>query len=682
MAQFAREKGFSYTPVYFASTAELVAALQADRRIDAALSSNLRAVDHEWILAEFAPSPFYIMVRKDNKALLDEINRVLNLVFTDHPDLRTTLMNQYYMPESRDEIAYTAEERAYIAAMQNTTFTAFLNPDRTPLSYFSNGRVTGILGEIASKFIARTGLNIDIIELKSRDEYFSLLDSRQSDICLDFAHDFALGEEYGYRLTAPYCEAGISRLYLKNNPNRKVAGLTSNSYIVTEFKESIAHTYEQVLFFDTTKELVAAIESGDCDVGFFYTQVCEQLIANDIKNHLVSELVYGSNVNFCAAVNAEQDPLLFSIVSKAVSSLGENEIKPIVQKFSSFQDSPMSLLGFVYSHPLFLISCISVLFILLILVSIIVLLSRKRELEAIRLAEEKRQNGLLFDALTTATEASEAKSQFLSRMSHEMRTPLNAMIGFMELAKDASLEQRNFYRENTLIASKQLLSVINDVLDMSAIGSGKLKISNAPFSLKQLVHDLTNIYFSQCKDKGIDFQVVLESPVDEQLVGDMLRLNQILMNLLGNAVKFTNEGFVRLSIKQHTTEESSIFLRFAVSDSGCGMSEDMLARIGQPFEQDSAESARKYGGSGLGLSIVKMLVSIMGGAFRVESVKGAGSTLSAELPFAKDATHRELSLPSGAKTLRVLATASLAQDRDYLSTFQLCSLSSKYATAA
>ena len=636
LAEFAEEKGFTYIPVYFNSTNELTAALQDSEIIDAAVTSNLRAVSNETILAKFAPSPFYIMVRKGNTELLAEINETLELLYANHPELQTELMEEYYTPKSGDEIAFTAEERQFITEMQDTSFKAFMNPDRMPLSYYENGKTTGIIGEIASEIIKRSGLNIEMIEPASREEYLALLDSENADICVDFAHDFSIAEKYDYHLTSSYVNAGISKLYLKNNTSKKRAGLINGSYIVSGLEDKIKSEYEDIQYYNSTDGLLKAIENGECDVGFMYTRVCERLTLDDARNRLTSGLEYDSNVSFCIAVKSGSDPRLFSILDKAAASLSDDQVNDIVRKYTAYEASPNTLIKFIYDNPFVTVALVAALFMMLILAAYIVLMIRRRKQEKVRLEEEKTQNRLLSEALAAAKSADESKRSFLSHMSHEIRTPLNAVIGFMELSEGADLQQQNIYRENALVAAKQLLSIINDVLDMSAISSGKMKIENVSFNFSKLIKEMTDIYAVQCKAKGIEMQTAIELPASDWLIGDEMRLRQILMNLLGNAVKFTEKGFVRLTVKQRKLSENRVFIRFAVEDSGIGMSENMLSRIGEPFEQDNAETARKHGGSGLGLSIVKMLVSMMSGAFKAESTEGVGSTLTVDLPFTID----------------------------------------------
>ncbi|MGL4282850.1 sensor histidine kinase [Eubacterium aggregans] len=169
---------------------------------------------------------------------------------------------------------------------------------------------------------------------------------------------------------------------------------------------------------------------------------------------------------------------------------------------------------------------------------------------------------------------------------------------------------------------------------MSAIESEKLKIAHNPFDLKALLTSFTTLYYTQCKEKEIEFEVLLSGVTEEMLVGDALRLNQILLNLLSNAYKFTPKGgSIKVLITQEDRQGEKIYFRFAVTDTGAGISKEMQTRIFKPFEQESAETAQNHGGSGLGLSITKSLVEMMHGAITLESTIGVGTTFAAELPF-------------------------------------------------
>lgn len=251
-----------------------------------------------------------------------------------------------------------------------------------------------------------------------------------------------------------------------------------------------------------------------------------------------------------------------------------------------------------------------------------------------RAEEERRQQ--LEDALYMAERSNSAKSDFMSRMSHEIRTPLNAVIGYMAIAQSAKGNEEKIDEciEKAEISAKHLLSVINEVLDMSAIENGKLKIATNPFVFKQLLSDLTTMFYEQAAKKKIHFEVILNDLTEEGLVGDQLRLNQVLVNLLSNAIKFTPKGGqVIMDVTQTKLSKNQVNVLFSVVDTGIGMSRDFRERLFQPFEQQDDNIARNYGGTGLGLSITKNLVTMMGGTIAVDSTEGAGSKFTVELSF-------------------------------------------------
>lgn len=239
-----------------------------------------------------------------------------------------------------------------------------------------------------------------------------------------------------------------------------------------------------------------------------------------------------------------------------------------------------------------------------------------------------------------AEAASLAKSEFLSRMSHEIRTPMNGIIGMSAIAvqnigNDAKVAD---CLKKVTLSSNHLLALINDVLDMSKIESGKVELRKARFDFRSFLESLGNLYHTQARDKGIHCETTLLGDVDEALVGDSLRLNQILANLLSNALKFTPPGGsirLRVSRLDGRGDEDTLWLRFVVQDTGCGIAPENFDKIFQSFEQENADVTHKYGGTGLGLAIVKRFSELMGGSVRVDSTPGGGSAFTVELPFGR-----------------------------------------------
>lgn len=251
--------------------------------------------------------------------------------------------------------------------------------------------------------------------------------------------------------------------------------------------------------------------------------------------------------------------------------------------------------------------------------------------------EERRNNQALQDALESAQRANNAKKDFLSRMSHEIRTPMNAIIGMTTIAA-ASIEDSEKVEsclEKIGYSSKHLLMLINDVLDMSRIESNRISINTSPFDLYQFLNALVSIVYPQASEQGLEFkEKTVGFSEHTTFLGDTLRLNQILLNLLSNAIKFTpSGGTVQMEVTRLSSRGKKVWIRFTISDTGIGMSEEELSRLYEPFEQANPSIAGKYGGSGLGMSITQNLVSLMGGYIKVKSKPNKGTTFTIELPF-------------------------------------------------
>ena len=276
-----------------------------------------------------------------------------------------------------------------------------------------------------------------------------------------------------------------------------------------------------------------------------------------------------------------------------------------------------------------------------------------------RVTDRIQANGQLEARLLAAEESNQAKISFMSNMSHEIRTPMNAIIGIDSVAlRDPDLPPHAREQFEKIDASaRHLLELINDILDMSRIDSGRMELCPEVFSAAELLDQVCAMIRSQCDEKGLDFIARSEIGAEERFIGDAMKLRQVLINILGNAVKFTPvPGSVTFTAEKSAVYDDRQTLRFTIRDTGIGMGKDFLAHIFEPFSQEDGTRTSRYGGSGLGMSITKSIVDMMNGEIRAESEKGVGTTFTVILTLKRaESAAPAAPVPEAAESAAALA---------------------------
>ncbi len=339
------------------------------------------------------------------------------------------------------------------------------------------------------------------------------------------------------------------------------------------------------------------------------------------ERYRLTQMPLGKTMSFSFAVR-ETDGALYYVLNKIAGLVPQSSVGSALLSYS-WQGRRFSLMDFLRENLVAVIAAI-----LLVAALIFVLLLRRANRIKAQLEERTKLQEALSTALKEAEEANKAKTSFLSNMSHEIRTPMNAIIGLDKLAlRDGTLrEQTREYLQKIEGSAKHLLGLINDILDMSRIESGRLVLRREEFSFSAMLEQINTMVTSQCGDKGLTYECRLLSKVDDAYIGDDMKLKEVLINILSNAIKFTEApGSVTLTVERTAQFDGQSTLCFRIKDTGIGMDKEFIPRIFEAFSQENGGNKNKYGSTGLGMAITKRIVEMMNGTIAVESEKGVGT---------------------------------------------------------
>lgn len=520
------------------------------------------------------------------------------------------------------------DERAFME--KHPVIRIGIDPSFVPFEFLdSEGMHQGVSSDIIRHIQQETGLQFLLSTSLSWQEVTVKAQNREIDVLP--AVGKTQDREHYFLFTHPYIT--FQRVIVVKNTNetikrfedlfgRQVAVQANSSH------QGLIEQYPQILMrtYDTVEEALHAVNRGD-EIAFLGNDATTSYLAsaNGMTGLSFIPIDTGSVQQLHLAVRNDW-PELVSIMNKALSTLGESERAEIYNRWIHHE------LRIDYG-PLIRIGVgVFFLFAIIFGVSIFWIFRLRREI-----AEKESAQRAMELAKRRAEDADKEKSRFMARMSHEIRTPLNGINGMTYLLEQTSLDStQKRYLATVSQATRNMLSIINDIIEYSRIEQRSVMLEEIPFKLDEVIHHVVSLESQVFSMKQLRVQLEWEDDVPVHVIGDANRVGQILTNLVHNAVKFTEQGTIGIRTSCVELTNQTCRVRFEVSDTGIGMTEEVQKQLFKPFSQADASIARRFGGSGLGLSIVKSLVEAMSGSLSVYSVEGQGSTFTIELPLQID----------------------------------------------
>lgn len=594
----------------------------AKGEIDLLLNNVAHISDSVRVVVAYDSQPYYIVTNPGNKEVLDGLNMALERILDANPNFAAERYAVNFPDRlvniqlSDRDLEYVNERKTITVAVPENWYPLYCK--ETPLKNH-----TGIMADVLDEIKSFTGLRFSYVYAKNYADAIRLIQQGDADILGFFLEDENDAAQLGLALSASYVSA--NNIIVRNKAcSYPAPGLVGA--LVENQRLPSGISVEKIRFYPSIKEALFAVNNGEADFIYGLSSRMEQDILRYHFTNLAPVTLVNDQSTISFALPIPVDPDLLTILNKAINNLSESERTVIRNRnLESIGVSEFSLTDFIYANPL------QFMFIVMFVLSVL--------FTALLLAIGARMKATVIQGnLKRAEAANLAKSEFLSRMSHEIRTPMNGIVGMSTIAMQNidNTDKIKDCLEKVIMSSKHLLALINDVLDMSKIESGKVELRHESFNFRAFLQDFENLYGEQAKSKGISYETVLASDLEVQIIGDSLRLNQVLSNLLSNALKFTPaKGIIKLRVSKTGEDQENVYLRFEVIDTGCGIAEENYDKIFESFEQENVDVTYKYGGTGLGLSIVKRFTQLMGGGIHVTSVQGSGSTFTVDLPFGK-----------------------------------------------
>ncbi len=586
--------------------------------------------NHTEVLSSFGAADYYLCVNKNRPDLLAELNTAQTLLAAEEPNYLNSLGEKYYSASVMSR-AFSLAETEWIRT-HNVLRVGYLENYLPYSDTDDQGQATGVIRDIIPEILKVLNIsNVSVVYsgYGSYDDMIADMGKETIDVAFPVGGGLYYSEENGLYQSSPVVSAQTELVYRGEFSEKTVSHFAVNEnnrmqyyYIRTNFPDA------EITMYPSIDDCLDAVLSGKAGC-----TTLNGLRANDmLKNKRYEGLSLRQNNRSddrCFGVEIGNEGLL-KLLNRGISVIGSDYAQNLSYRYTGGLYS-YGMLDFLGDHMAAFVVTICAIAGLIIFLLVRDSMRTKKE---IREKEAARRE--LSDALAAAEYASRAKTEFLNNMSHDIRTPMNAIVGFTALAASHidNKDQVTDYLGKISVSSQHLLSLINDVLDMSRIESGKMRLEESDVHLPDVIHDLRTIIQSNIASKQLELFIDTQDVQHEDIITDKLRLDQILLNILSNAIKFTpSGGTISFRVIEKPSASAGIAnFEFKVKDNGIGMSEEFQKTIFEAFTREQTSTVSGIQGTGLGMAITKNIVDMMGGTITVHSQEGKGSEFTVALP--------------------------------------------------
>ena len=597
---------------------EMIEKLDADE-LDALVVPAL-SVNSDFIaIANIGAGDCYFGVSKSRPDLLKELNSALEEINNTETDYSSKLYARY---EGKAVINYALnkEEKQWLDAHENTICVGYLK-DNLPFCGEENGKLTGILGTVLDTVQEKYKITIKAVPCSTGEQMNEALQSGEINIAGPIIQDLYTQEQFQVILTDEIFDITPVVIYKGNEYRSSLSTIAAtDTSLYSELMVSFLFPDAEIKQYDTQEECLEAVANG---------KVGATVIPSS-KINLLNESPMTKSLSF-AEMAKRQELALFTtrenrraatIINKAIEQ-SSNVLNGVVLAQNSVSEKKMTLQDVFAEYGGLAVGVSFVIIFVLLLLVYSLSVSRKKQMEALKEAQD-------------ANAANIAKTTFLNHMSHDIRTPMNAIVGFTDIAMKRKPDKEvEDCLKKIRQSSEYLMTLINDVLDISRIESGKLEYKPVPVDFRNMTDTVLSIARGYIENRDLNFCVSREELKTPYVMADELRIREVLLNIISNAVKFTKDGGTISFVAENCpgNDEHLVIVRYRISDTGIGMSEEFQSRIFDEFTQENDGARTSYKGTGLGMAIAKKYVDLMGGKIEVSSRQGVGSTFTVEIPL-------------------------------------------------